>query len=549
MEAITLTAGQAPSRTCQHNQACLRYASRRALLTRREREISRSELKRLPAIMTSPFTAFACVLLAGFATTLAAAASGPPAPASETSLAPAHLWLGDPSVDLQKALAHREEQCAAWLRWEQATTVGDYERAGTKDPRWDADVRAGLEQYAHALAQESDAESRSAAAKLLFQHALAAGCKDPFVSYVALRLGAYQAETTTPDLTRLYVEAEANLEKSAYSPLRKFYASFRTAEQAARLARLRPVPGQPPPPGMNIDTLLDHARKHLVELLHEPHASRDSVYIVANAFLEFAEYQPAARLQVFAPLEKAFDSDELQTASDPELTKLIEGVFWTHDAWQGRTSKWAKDVNVEGWVRFDQRLPRAAAALQKAYALDPTDAYACRTMLVVELGQGEGRERMETWFRRALDAAPNYYGACLSKLLYLEPKWYGDDKAMLEFGHQCLATANWSARLPFILLEAHSRLATYEPVPIEYWRKPEVWADVQQLYQAALAADPDSTYDRSGYALYAYRAEQWKLADALFKGLGDEPDLNAMQCTRAQYEQRCQRAATLAQKQ
>ena len=41
---------------------------------------------------------------------------------------------------------------------------------------------------------------------------------------------------------------------------------------------------------------------------------------------------------------------------------------------------------------------------------------------------------------------------------------------------------------------------------------------MQGLYQAALTANPDSAYDRSGYALYVYRAEQWKLADELFQG-------------------------------
>ena len=459
------------------------------------------------------------------------------------------LWLGDPGVEVEKARANRLEQKAAHLRWEQATTWGDYERIGTKDPRWDADVRATFEHFAHVLAQEPDATAQTAAAKEPCQRALAAGCPDPLLAYVALRLGLYPAGTTPVALAQRYVQAEQAMEKIAYSPLRKLYASFRVAEQVSKVALPKAGPGAPPAvsAGADIAASLDRAQIHLVELLRDPAAQRDSVFAVADDFLHFAQHVPEGEARVFAPLDAVFTSGQLKAAGETATGKLIEGVFWTTYAWQGRTSRWAKDVADKGWELFAERLPKAQAALEKAAALDPADPHISYMMMTVELGQGQGRSRLETWFRRAMDADPDYYGACSNKLLYLEPKWYGDAQAMLNFGHQCQATANWPARLPFILLLAHTKLAAYLPTPLDYWKKPEVWADVRQLYQGALLVNPDSSFDRSGYALYAYRAGQWKLADELFKALGDKPNLTAMQCTPAQYGQMRQEAAAHVQ--
>jgi hypothetical protein len=73
-----------------------------------------------------------------------------------------------------------------------------------------------------------------------------------------------------------------------------------------------------------------------------------------------------------------------------------------------------------------------------------------------------------------------------------------------------------------------------------------VWADVEKLYTACLAANPDSVFDRSSYAFNAYRAEKWKLAAELFARLGDKPNLRAMNCSMEKYEQMRRIAAAKA---
>jgi hypothetical protein len=48
------------------------------------------------------------------------------------------------------------------------------------------------------------------------------------------------------------------------------------------------------------------------------------------------------------------------------------------------------------------RLNIAAGALEEAWQLDPKDARICQEMMRVELGQGKGRARLETWFQRGM---------------------------------------------------------------------------------------------------------------------------------------------------
>jgi hypothetical protein len=150
-------------------------------------------------------------------------------------------------------------------------------------------------------------------------------------------------------------------------------------------------------------------------------------------------------------------------------------------------------------------------------------------MIEIEKGQGRGRERMETWFARALKQDGDDYFACRAKLEYLEPRWYGSEAEMLAFGRACRDTKNWEGRLPFILVEAHRRLAriSLSRVPPDriaegYYARPYVWNDIRSVYEPFLALHPESRYDKSCYARLAALCCQYALADRLFEELGDQ---------------------------
>src|SRR5439155_26002432 len=143
----------------------------------------------------------------------------------------------------------------------------------------------------------------------------------------------------------------------------------------------------------------------------------------------------------------------------------------------------------------------------KAWELNPRDERIAYQMIVIELGQGKGRPRMEMWFNRAAELNPNYYEAFHAKLYYLEPKWYGSPEEMIEFGRQCVASTNWGGRVPLILKDAHDSLAKYLPKDKQasYWKRREVWKDIKAAFEKFLALNPDETRWRHNYARHAYR--------------------------------------------
>src|SRR6185503_2616393 len=78
----------------------------------------------------------------------------------------------------------------------------------------------------------------------------------------------------------------------------------------------------------------------------------------------------------------------------------IKGRFHIDEAWNSRGSGYSDSVTEKGWKGFTDHLNTAAEALEIAWKLGPTNPHIAVEMLTVELGQGQGRERMELWFNR-----------------------------------------------------------------------------------------------------------------------------------------------------
>ena len=143
---------------------------------------------------------------------------------------------------------------------------------------------------------------------------------------------------------------------------------------------------------------------------------------------------------------------------DAETSWLLKGEGNIDLAWQARGGGYANTVNDEGWKLFKKYLAIADEALGRAWNIDPKDPRIAVKMMWVELGQGTGRDRMELWFRRAMELDPNDYDACSAKCLYLEPKWYGSIDEMLAFGRACVTNKLWGGRVPLMLVDARSNI-------------------------------------------------------------------------------------------
>jgi hypothetical protein len=182
------------------------------------------------------------------------------------------------------------------------------------------------------------------------------------------------------------------------------------------------------------------------------------------------------------------------------------GLAEINQAWEDRGRGFANTVKDEGWESFGKHLEKAQSLLEAAWQKNPSNAHTAYLMMQVELGQGQGRDRMQQWFDRAMTLATNYYDAAKLMSFYLEPRWYGSEDEALEFARSCVASTNWGGTVPLVLSDLHHSLANFQKRgdSPEYWLRPEVWDDVRASYERFLALNPDESGYRHNYASDAY---------------------------------------------
>jgi peroxiredoxin len=260
-------------------------------------------------------------------------------------------------------------------------------------------------------------------------------------------------------------------------------------------------------------------RDDLMAALGQKEMPAEEAYEAAYEFLERWRGNKGEYAQLYYSIEDAL----FASWSNAPTTWLLKGQAHIELAWQARGGGYANTVSKEGWKGFEEHLQTAEVALNRAWTLNPKDPTIAVKMMWVELGQGRGRDRMELWFRRAMDLDPDNYDACNTKLLYLEPKWHGSQEAMFAFAWECVESTNWGGRVPLILLDAHIEIPRYYLEPSEqtnYWRRPEVWPDIKEAFDKFFQLNPAATGWYHNYAWYAYLCEQWHALNQLIPKLG-----------------------------
>ena len=389
------------------------------------------------------------------------------------------------------------------FQWNKRTSIEDYERVGDRNAKWNEPAKRALETFSRLRSYGiSSVPNAMTNIGSLCEQAVKAGCDDPLIKYLHLRYTAGLPTKANKDTALEYQAVAARMQKMNYSAIRKFYATLRAAE-ASKAAAGKNV-GTPP----EVHSYRRTATVYLKEALQDKTMPASEVFDACRDMLEATHLNKPSHEYVFKQLEPVLLANWPQEAS----VHLLRGDYYIDYAWQARGNGWADTVTEEGWKLFGERLAMAEDALERAWKLDPTDSRIPVKMLTVELGQGEGRDRMELWFQRAMELDPNSYAACGRKSYYLEPKWYGSPEDLLKFGRECVASEKWGGRVPLVLVDAHMRLVRYVPdgKQKEYWKRPEVWKDLKAGFDKFFENCPDANGTRQRYVLCAYRCEQWE---------------------------------------
>ncbi len=424
----------------------------------------------------------------------------------------------------------KQKDLKARLDWNLKTTVGDYDRVGSRNPNWDRPAREALTLFAEMRSHKRMADELLDKRMLvLLGEAMNAGCDDPMVKYLALRYRDMKRGAALKTLVDPYEQVADQLQRSGYGDVRKFYGCLRAAQMSKEGLQYTNAVSQTC--AMN----WDQASGLLAAMAKDKTVPFGEISDAIEDLLSVLRVSPPRYRQSFLTIEK----DLLRNWSQEAGAYITHAEFYFLYAWEARGSGSANTVTADGWRLFKQRLAIAESDANKAWKLDPTQEQIPSLMIRIELGQGQGRERMEMWFSRAMALNTNNYDACYQKLYYLMPRWYGSDEDLVEFGHECASSQVWGGRVPLILADAHDMVcrSASEEERRQYFEKKEVWEDIKTAYEKFFELNPEATAWRHNYARHAFLCGQYEAfleQTRLFTGgtnyayFGGEPRFNSM---------------------
>ena len=394
----------------------------------------------------------------------------------------------------------------------EAQALSGYARGGHTDAKWDAAAQTFLHlaNVRYVLHRPAAMAADIAEARRQLKLAVDAGCDDPTV-FACAGLFVDDQGATRDEVADWFARADR---QSGAGPLFRGIIDGRLLRAAAELndaERRRTSPA--------LMHRLDDMQQQFKDLLATPGVPPSVAVAVASNMFDRAR-DAHASVQSYVEctqslLDKAFPNEPAALA--------LKGKAYIRWAWQARGTGWASSVTPQGWKDFAARLATAEASLTEAWQRDPDDPDPAVQMITVLMGQQGGRNEMQTWYRRAMDADPDDVDAAYAKLTFLEPKWGGDPASMIRFGRQCVTEGNWRSNLPTLLAEAHARLAGYVSDPA-YWLQPGVWDDVRSVYAGYVDRYPGQDRYRNRLAHFAVLCHQWKAADEQFRRLGTQAD-------------------------
>ena len=340
------------------------------------------------------------------------------------------------------------------LLWYQTNAVNAYKKSDFQDPKWNEPVEKALNIFSHwASEREADTLKNVRAMQDNLRKATDLGCIDPLVLYLQLDLASDGGETRDKVIAA-WVRVADQIDKSKYPTTFKCRANLQAWN--VWVAYNSRNPNDPPPQQADAKRCIERVDNYVKKMAKDKSIPIEIVYKSCNQYLELFKYSPDAKT-VYDSLK----NDLNQNWPDNAYVSLWRGTFYLDYAWAARGSGMANTISAENWRLFHDRQTNAQSSLEKAWRLDPTIETIPLKMIQLELGLNHGRDRMELWFRRAMAQNTNNVKACLDKLNYLLPQWYGSTREMIAFGRECLASTNWGPDVRWCLIKAHETIATF----------------------------------------------------------------------------------------
>jgi tetratricopeptide (TPR) repeat protein len=407
------------------------------------------------------------------------------------------------SIEMFKALAALDKRVSEYWRWIRENSLTAYDEVSDRNPKWNDLAREAL-----SLATSwPRSAAQSERMRVVFAQAGEAGCTDPlFIYYHAL---LYRSE---PDADE-HKTVEMLREAAAGATRRYPYPAWIKCLVASR-AEAATV-GRPDleAPASDVIPPITSRPSFIFEKQIKPQDNVPEPLLYEMADMMSREHGNTGSKYWYEQLSKPFE----RYAPGSAYLHVLKGTCYGRHALTTRGEE-TKETPVE-WAaeERERRLAIAQEELEKAYEMEPGLVIVQTEMLRILFLRGAEREEIDKWFKRAMAINPDNYQVCTMMVEDLPTE------RKLEFARKCLESHNWRGRLPFMLVRAHELLANAADDKNEYWKRPEVWKDLKQVYEVQFELFPQAVFDRSYYAMLANRSQQWAEADRQFKILGGRP--------------------------
>ena len=104
--------------------------------------------------------------------------------------------------------------------------------------------------------------------------------------------------------------------------------------------------------------------------------------------------------------------------------------------WQARGGGYSDTVSDRGWTVHQEYISKARKVLEDAASLDEKCPHWYTAMLSIALAEGWEVEKEATLFKQAITFEPEYYSNARNHLIFLLPKWHGEDTEAAAFAEE-----------------------------------------------------------------------------------------------------------------
>lgn len=357
--------------------------------------------------------------------------------------------------------------------------------------------------YGEALWQQLDTHA---------EHLITQGDEDTVWPVIHKVRDYFESHSSTDNDAFVVTRTMLDFGQTGYPPLikhRALHSALKNIVSAKSNEHLGPALADMP-------KIADLAVQNYAQLI-AAHVPNDILYLKGDDLISDAQDDETTLKSINAGLDKAFaDLDPANV-----MAGVLDGRFYTTYAWNARGSGWSNTVSQDGWHLFAERLAKAEEILTPLQEKHPEEAAIDRVMMTVALGRQEPRDQMELWFQRGIKADPDNFPIYMAKRYYLLPRWYGSDQIVWDFGKECAASDNWSAKIPTILLEAIDDAAQNNP---EVYADPGVWEPVEKVFRDYLTHYPDALTYRTRFFKCAVQGSHWDIAAEQLKLMDNDYD-------------------------